>query len=182
MRSRTALRSTISGLTGTVTTSWALTRRTPFPSLIMRALIAINATDPPAMIALLAFAIARPMMSMLVVFNVVLARYHYASFPVYFTLAYIMDEGSAVVGVVAAFWHVSRVAGMLNVVSGQRFGYLAHPLLDAALQLSSAPLTRALLEATLELAPKQCLHVCGMHLVAWLVVPLKMWRRRVDFA
>ena len=86
--------------------------------VIMQALIAINATDPAAVIALLAFAIALPMMGMLVMLNVLLVRYRYASFPVYITVAYVMGEGSAVVGVVAAFWHVSWVAGVLIVVSG----------------------------------------------------------------
>ena len=45
-------------------------------------------------------------------------RYRYASFPMYFTFAYVMGEGGAVVGVVAAFWHVSWVAGVLILVSG----------------------------------------------------------------
>ncbi len=84
----------------------------------MQALIAINATDPPAVIALLAFAIALPMMGTLVMLKVVLARYRYASFPGYITFAYFVGEGGAAVGVVAAFWHVSWVAGVLIVVSG----------------------------------------------------------------
>ena len=54
---------------------------------------------------------------MLVMLNVVLARYRYASFPVYLTLAYLLGEGGAVVGVVAAFWHLSWVAGVLIAVS-----------------------------------------------------------------
>ena len=86
--------------------------------VIMQALLAINATDPAAEIALLAFAIALPMMGMLVMLNVILRRYRYASFPAYFTFAYVMGEGSAVVGVIAAFWHVSWAAGVLIVVSG----------------------------------------------------------------
>ncbi len=86
--------------------------------VIMQALIAINATDPPAVIATLAFAIALPVLSTLVMLNVVLARYRYASLPAYLTLAYFMGEGGAAVGVVAAFWHLSWVAGVLVVVSG----------------------------------------------------------------
>lgn len=86
--------------------------------VIVQALIAINATDPAAVIALVAFAIALPMMGALVMLILVLGRYHYASYPPYFTFAYVMGEGGAVVGVVAAFWHVSWVAGALIVVSG----------------------------------------------------------------
>ncbi len=85
--------------------------------VILQALIAIKATDPPAVIALLAFAIALPMMGMLVMLNVLLARYRYASIPGYLTFAYTVGEGSAAVGVVAAFWHVSWIAGLLILVS-----------------------------------------------------------------
>ncbi len=85
--------------------------------VIVQALISVNAADPPALVALLAFAIALPMMGTLVMINVVLAQYRYASFPVYITFAYFLGEGSAAVGVVAAFWHMSWVAGVLIVVS-----------------------------------------------------------------
>ncbi len=86
--------------------------------VIVQALIAINATDPPAVIALLAFAIALPMLGTLVILLAAQAKYRYASFPGYLTFAYLMGEGGAAVGVVAAFWHVSWVAGVLIMVSG----------------------------------------------------------------
>ncbi len=85
--------------------------------VIVQALIAIKATDPPAVIAILAFAIALPMMGALVMINTVLARHRYASFPGYLTLAYFVGEGSAAVGVVAAFWHLSWIGGVLIVAS-----------------------------------------------------------------
>ncbi len=84
---------------------------------IVQALIAVNAADLPALIALGAFAIALPMMSTLVMVNITLARYRYASVPAYVTLAYFLGEGTAAVGVVASFWHVSWVAGVLVVIS-----------------------------------------------------------------
>ncbi len=56
-------------------------------------------------------------MGSLVMLNVVLARFRYASFPGYITVAYFLGEGSAAVGVVAAFWHVSWVAGLFIMVS-----------------------------------------------------------------
>ena len=86
--------------------------------VIVQALIAINATDAPAVIALLAFAIALPLLGTLVILNVVQAKYRYASYPAYLTFAYILGEGSAGVGVVAAFWHVSWIAGVLIALSG----------------------------------------------------------------
>ena len=86
--------------------------------VIVQALISVNATDPPATIALLAFAIALPLLGTLVILNVVLAGYRHASIPVYLTFAYYVGEGSACVGVIAAFWHVSWIAGVLVVISG----------------------------------------------------------------
>src|SRR5262245_2541843 len=86
--------------------------------VIVQALIAINATDSAAMIALFAFAIALPLLGILVVLNVTLVEYRYASYPVYLSFAYIVGEASACVGVIAAFWHVSWIAGVLVVISG----------------------------------------------------------------
>ncbi len=86
--------------------------------VIVQALIAIRATDLPAMIALFAFAVALPMLGMLVIINALYAKHRYVSFPLYLTLAYALGEGGAALGVVAAFWHVSWVAGALILVSG----------------------------------------------------------------
>ncbi len=86
-------------------------------AVVVQALISIKATDLPALIALLAFAVALPIMGMLVMLNVVLTRFRYASFPGYLTFAYFVGEGSAAVGVVAAFWHVSWIAGVLIIAS-----------------------------------------------------------------
>ncbi len=44
-------------------------------------------------------------------------KYRYASFPGYLTFAYVIGECSAALGVVAAFWHVSWVAGLLIIIS-----------------------------------------------------------------
>ncbi len=85
--------------------------------VIVQALISIKATDPATLISILAFAIALPIMAALVMINTVLARYRYASFPGYLTLTYFVGEGGAGVGVVAAFWHLSWIAGVLIVVS-----------------------------------------------------------------
>ena len=86
--------------------------------IIVQALIAINASDPPAVIAMLAFAIALPLLGTLVMLNVVQAKYKYASYPLYLNFAYVVGQSSAFVGVVAAFWHVSWVAGVLILISG----------------------------------------------------------------
>ncbi len=86
--------------------------------VIVQALISIHATDLPARIAILAFAVALPMLGMLFILTSLYARYRYASFPLYLTAAYVLGEGGAAVGVVAALWHLSWVAGVLVVVSG----------------------------------------------------------------
>ncbi len=96
--------------------------------VIVQALIGAHPTDLPAKIALLAFAVALPMLGMLVILNGLYARVRYASFPLYLTLAYFLGEGGAAIGVVAAFWHLSWIAGVLILVSGL-FGvgvYLAY--------------------------------------------------------
>jgi len=85
--------------------------------VIVQALIGINATDPPAVIAMLAFAIALPLLSTLVMINVVQTKYKYASYPFYLTFAYVVGQSSAVVGIIAAFWHVSWIAGVLIIIS-----------------------------------------------------------------
>ena len=102
---------------------WAQQTRAIFAGLIgigvviVQALIGINATDPPAVIAMLAFAIALPLLGTLVMINVVQAKYKYASYPFYLTFAYIVGQSSAFVGVIAAFWHVSWIAGVLILIS-----------------------------------------------------------------
>ncbi|HET7089028.1 MAG TPA: hypothetical protein VFL17_10285 [Anaerolineae bacterium] len=85
--------------------------------VIVQALIGINATDPPAVIAMLAFAIALPLLSTLVMINVVQSKYKYASYPFYLTFAYVVGQSSAIVGIIAAFWHVSWIAGVLIMIS-----------------------------------------------------------------
>ncbi len=85
--------------------------------VIVQALITIKATDPATVISILAFAISLPIMAALVMINTFLARYRYASFPGYLTLAYFVGEGGAGVGVVAAFWHLSWIAGVLIMAS-----------------------------------------------------------------
>ena len=85
--------------------------------VIVQALIGINATDPPAVIAMLAFAIALPLLATLVMLNVVQTKYKYASYPFYLTFAYVVGQSSAVVGIIAAFWHVSWIAGVLIIIS-----------------------------------------------------------------
>jgi hypothetical protein len=85
--------------------------------IIVQAMIATNATDTPALISLWAFAIALPLLAVLVLLNIAQAKYKYASYPFYLTFAYIVGQSSAFVGIVSAFWHVSWVAGVLLLVS-----------------------------------------------------------------
>ncbi len=86
--------------------------------VIVQALIGVHATDLAAMIALIAFAIALPILAMLVILVALYNRHRYASFPLYLTIAYFLGEGGAVLGVIAAFWHLSWIAGVLVIVSG----------------------------------------------------------------
>ncbi|HEX8918277.1 MAG TPA: hypothetical protein VF898_07225 [Chloroflexota bacterium] len=70
------------------------------------------------MISILAFATALPFLAVMVLINHAQAGYRYVSYPGYVTLAILLGQGGAFVGVVAAFWHISWVAGLLLLVSG----------------------------------------------------------------
>ncbi len=106
--------------------------------VIVQALITIHGTDLPARIALLAFAIALPLLGMLVILNTLYSQVRYASFPLYLTLAYVLGEGGAALGVVAAFWHLSWVAGALIVASGL-FGVVVYLAYTRQLKKDNTP-------------------------------------------
>ncbi len=74
----------------------------------------------------------------LVMVNVLLTKFRYASIPAYLTLAYILGEGGADVGVIAAFWHVPWVAGVLVMVSGLS-GLAIYLIYSRQLKKANAP-------------------------------------------
>jgi hypothetical protein len=80
--------------------------------------------DTAATISLLAFAIALPFLATLGVLNALQAGYRYQPFPWWMTLAVVLALGASSVGIVAAFWHVSAIAGAILLVAGLLCGVL----------------------------------------------------------
>jgi membrane-associated HD superfamily phosphohydrolase len=85
--------------------------------VILQALIPAQHLDLPALISILAFAIALPLLTVMVLVNHRLASYRFASYPTYLTLVIALGQGGAFVGVIAAFWHISWIAAVLLLIS-----------------------------------------------------------------
>jgi O-antigen/teichoic acid export membrane protein len=105
--------------------------------VIVQALIVIGPKDPAGVIALFAFAVSLPVLGALAIVDLVFERYRYASFPAYLNVAYFIGENGAAVGVVAAFWHVSWVAGVLVLISGA-FGLTVYLFYSRRLERENA--------------------------------------------
>ena len=86
--------------------------------VILQALISAPSLDLPLQVSILSFAIAMPLLAIMVLVNHAQASYRYASYPRYLSLAIVLGQGGAFIGVLAAFWHISWVAAVLLVISG----------------------------------------------------------------
>ena len=86
--------------------------------VIMQPFIAAARLDLPSTISVLAFSLAIPLVAGLMMLNLVQSLHKYAAYPWYLVLARAVGQGSAVVGVAAAFWHVLWIAGVVVSVSG----------------------------------------------------------------
>ena len=73
--------------------------------------VALPALNAAASLSLVAFAIALPLLGALAALNAIQAGYRYAPFPWWMTIAVTAALGASLVGIVAAFWSVSSVAG-----------------------------------------------------------------------
>jgi hypothetical protein len=86
--------------------------------VIMQPFIAAASLDLPSKICVVALSLANPLLAVLVMLTQVQPLHHYASYPGYLFVAKTVGQVSAFVGVVAAFWHVLWLAGVLVLVSG----------------------------------------------------------------
>ncbi len=86
--------------------------------VIMQPFIATARLDLPSMISVVAFSLAIPLLAGLVMLNLVQSLHKYAAYPWYLVFARAVSQGSAFVGVAAAFWHVLWIAGVVVSVSG----------------------------------------------------------------
>jgi hypothetical protein len=80
--------------------------------------IAAASLDLPSRICVVAFSLAIPLLAVLVMLTQVQSLHHYASYPGYLVAAKTVGQVSTFVGVVAAFWHLLWLAGVLVLVSG----------------------------------------------------------------
>jgi hypothetical protein len=118
-----------------------------FSLIIVQAFIATGLTDLASYISIIAFAIAIPMLAMHVFtyssldwFACFKARFKApASVGISFLGGCLID----VIGLVAAFWHISWIAGLLFIMSGI-VGYLVYmiPKLDIDESLNKNPLSK----------------------------------------
>jgi hypothetical protein len=84
---------------------------------IAQSLLAANFADIAARIAVVAWAVATPLLAALAMLNVAQERYRYASYHTYFLIARATAQAGAATGLVAAFWHIWMPAGIVVVAS-----------------------------------------------------------------
>jgi hypothetical protein len=87
-------------------------------AIIVQPFIMAQSLDVSARICILAISLALPLLAFLVLINQVRSLYHIAFEPPYLAVAKGIGLLSACVGVIAAFWHMFWMAGVLASVSG----------------------------------------------------------------
>ena len=86
--------------------------------IVLQALISVPSLDLAALISIASFAVAIPILAVMVLIYYAQSQYRYATYPWYLTLIIVLGQGGAFLGVFAAFWHVSWIAGILLAGSG----------------------------------------------------------------
>jgi len=86
--------------------------------VILQALLSVQILDLASLISIISFAVAIPLLATMVLLNHAQTSYRYASYPWYLTLIIVLGQGGAFIGIWAAFWHVSPIAGVLLPISG----------------------------------------------------------------
>jgi amino acid transporter len=74
--------------------------------------------DPSALVCVIAFAVSIPLLAALLVLNRQEEFRHRASKSQFVGVAKAVAQGSAFVGITAAFWHISMVAGIVFLAVG----------------------------------------------------------------
>ena len=85
---------------------------------IVQSLLAANFTDVVSRIAVIAWAVAIPLLAVLGMLNVAQEGYRFAAYPFYLIVARAIAQACSLAGLVAAFWHIWMLAGIVLVVSG----------------------------------------------------------------
>jgi len=91
--------------------------------LILQAFVSLTTLDLPLLIALFALAVAIPLLAACIILNNILWVVEYGSRSRWILLIRHLSPICAIVGIIAVFWHLSWVAGLLFSISGS-IGYL----------------------------------------------------------
>jgi hypothetical protein len=86
--------------------------------IILQALITAQSLDLAARISIVSYAVAIPLLAAMILINHAQTSYRYATYPWYLTIIILVGQGGAFIGIIAAFWHISPLAGILLVASG----------------------------------------------------------------
>jgi hypothetical protein len=87
-------------------------------ALVVQAFLSRGAgLETPAFVSVLTFALAIPLLVALIFVNHLQADWKKAPYPLYLVAAHAVAQGSAVVGVIAAFWQLSWLAAVVFVIS-----------------------------------------------------------------
>ena len=85
--------------------------------VILQAFLTTPSLDLSATVSVLAVAISLPLLSAAVLITHAQASYQHALWPPYLTAVIVMGQSAAFVGVTAAFWHISSLAGIAIVAA-----------------------------------------------------------------
>ncbi|NEA37308.1 hypothetical protein [Streptomyces sp. SID13031] len=86
--------------------------------VVVQPFLTEDSLDPAAMVCVVAFAVSIPLLAALLVLNRQEAFRRRASKSPFVGVAKAVAQGSAFVGITAAFWHISLVAGIVFLTMG----------------------------------------------------------------
>ena len=86
--------------------------------VVVQPFLTATSLDPSAMVCVIAFAVSIPLLAALLVLNRQEEFRHRASKSRFVGVAKAVAQASAFVGITAAFWHISIVAGIVFLVVG----------------------------------------------------------------
>jgi len=85
---------------------------------LVQALLGTGVADLAARISIIGWAVAIPLLAALAMLNLVREWFRYTSYPLYWSVAWGVAHVAALVGLVAAFWHIWLPAAIVLTVSG----------------------------------------------------------------
>jgi amino acid transporter len=86
--------------------------------VVMQPFLTENSLDPSALVCVVAFAVSIPLLAALLVLNRQEEFRHRASKSPFVAVAKAVAQAAAFVGITAAFWHISLVAGIVFLAMG----------------------------------------------------------------